>query len=537
MPPKQTDEVPKGATTRAAARQEGLAAVAAGPSAPPSMEEKLDKMLAFVDHLGGQMSDLCSRMSALELRSGRTSPSQSPAASAPAAPGTPVASSAPVPTSQSVPHQSQPKTQPPGPTPAVTDQSSISAQGPIVPPSTGSISTTGATVSPPTTQSGPQTGRDGSSPSPWSHWPSDIQNDMRFRLGKHGMTLTQLFAATDGPSSAAAPERDHPPVTSSRQLICKHETLGSFDGDPTKLEGFLSRVRAIGRKRIAGWEDAVIAAVPDALTGQAAKWHASLTEKETAAWTTLDDLIAAMRRAFPINRAQLRSLARQRQWEPRVESAMNYYYDKVLLMRQAFGDTYSEKALAQDVADGLDASMRAYVRLPAENPKLQQLQDAMAEWEPVWREAHAIGLTVPGDDRSTAPSMTRSQSEPAASNSAALTSTPLPAPPPRPPRSEQRQPSTPSAAPQRTSASVGSLSQTYDSSRVVPAANGQPRMYRLPNSTRIMRLNRNCNKCGQEHFDFEHDHLLTAGQIRVAEAAPYDEVDEAELDQTFAHSF
>ncbi|KAK0519708.1 hypothetical protein OC842_007355, partial [Tilletia horrida] len=317
MPTKQTDEVPKGATTRAAARQEGLAAVAAGPSAPPSMEEKLNKMLACVDCRPSWWPDVGSLLP--HVRSG-------------AALGS---------------HQSKP----------VASRVGVGCSW-----CAGRLARTRHHVA---ERAHAVAAHDSAARADNSRHQSVVHLRARAdRSTQHGLDLDDrldrvstdhaaraadrtgwfqsepvLFEATDGPSSAAAPERDHPPVTSSRQLICKHETLGSFDGDPTKLEGFLSRVRAIGRKRIAGWEDAVIAAVPDALTVQAAKWHASLTEKETAAWTTLDDLIAAMRRAFPINRAQLRSLARQRQWEPRAESAMNYYYDKVLLMRQAFGDT------------------------------------------------------------------------------------------------------------------------------------------------------------------------------------------------------
>ncbi|KAK0520169.1 hypothetical protein OC842_007185, partial [Tilletia horrida] len=549
MPPKQTAEATKGTTTRAAAKQEE-SATAAESSVPPSMETKLDRMLANFDQLAvlpGQVADLCSRLDALELRSGRTSPNKTPpvstaAPSVSAAPAAPVAAAAENPSTSQPPSTSVPSTTPPtsasAPPPAVAVPTAATVQAPMAPPASAS------------TQPHPQQQHEANParhPNPWSHWEESTQSQVRFLLSQHGLSLNQLFDVRDGgkggeqgdstpprgPAAASTSAEREPPT---RQLICKHETLGSFDGDPAKLESFLSRVRAIGRKRIHGWEDAVLAAVPDALTGHAAKWHASLTKHESDAIDTLDALCTAMRRAFPINRAQLRSLARQRRWKPEEESAMNYYFDKILLMRQAFGDTYSEKALAQDVADGLDASMRGYVRLPTDNPTLHQLQEAMAEWEPTWREVHSVSVLSPTELEPNAPSMLRSKSEPPTPAGVVLPSTPLPPPPQRPPRSEQRQ-SAPGAAPRPTSASVGSLAQTYDPSRVVPASNGQPRMYRLPNSSRVMRLNRNCNRCGQQHFDFEHEHLLTSGQIRVVEAVPYDEVDESELDPSYTQSF
>ncbi|KAE8211766.1 hypothetical protein CF326_g9936 [Tilletia indica] len=242
---------------------------------------------------------------------------------------------------------------------------------------------------------------------------------------------------------------------------------------------------------------------------------------------TVADVAKAMRAAFPANRAQQRKEARERCWNSRKESAMSYYFAKVRLMRQAFGDTYEEGSLAQDVADGLEASMRAYIRLPIEHPTLDQLQAAIAEWEPTWREVYRIPLAtnVGGGDKVTG----------GTTNSTTPSSTLGSAPPARPPRSEQR--NSPAVAQSSASApaplqpSFGSLASTYDPARVVPASGDQPRMYRRPDSTRVMRLARNCGKCGGAHFDFEHDHLLKSGQIHTLDSLTedYPEVDESEL--------
>ncbi|KAK0519729.1 hypothetical protein OC834_007284 [Tilletia horrida] len=468
-----------------------------------SFEEMAARQARQFDELAADQSrrleDLSHRLDTVESRSGRVSPRAS-SSSAPTAPAAPSAASCPSPTTA-------PKAV------SATSAAEITA-------------TTQQRADPLTDNSAPPRGAH-----PWSHWDERIRSDVAERLARFNLSLTKLYndTAYDAYGRSRGSTRDDT-SSSARPVYCKHETLGSFEGDPTKLEAFISRVRDIGRKRIPGWEDAVLAAVPDALSGHAAKWHASLTTAEVERMGTLEDLFAAMRRAFPVNRAQLRTDARMRKWEPRAESAMNYFYDKVLLMRQAFGETYAEQALAQDVADGLEASMRAYVRLPVQGPTLQTLQDALAEWEPVWRQIHKVSLTASPHSNQDTPAMARSQSEPVLPAVIPPPTAPLPPPPPRPPRSEQRQAVPGSPQWSRTSASVTSLSQTYDPARVVPAANGQPRMYRRPDSTRVMRLNRNCGKCGQAHFDFEHEHLLSSGQLHTLHASDYDEADESELD-------
>ncbi|KAE8231079.1 hypothetical protein CF326_g3913 [Tilletia indica] len=66
----------------------------------------------------------------------------------------------------------------------------------------------------------------------------------------------------------------------------------------------------------------------------------------------------------------------------------------------------------------------------------------------------------------------------------------------------------------------------YDPSRIVEAKGDVPRQYRKENG-RVLRLNRPCGKCGQPHFDFEHDTLV--GKVySLVETADYEEVDRAE---------
>ncbi|KAE8227658.1 hypothetical protein CF326_g7438 [Tilletia indica] len=247
---------------------------------------------------------------------------------------------------------------------------------------------------------------------------------------------------------------------------------------------------------------------------------------------TVADIAKAMRAAFPANRAQQRKEARERSWNAKTESAMSYYFTKIQLMRQAFGQTYDESALAQDVAGGLEPTLRAYIRLPSHAPTLALLQESIAEWEPTWREVYKVVLQTV--DVNPAPAAKSASSAVAVTGIASVSS-----PPARPPRSEQRNSpvvvkpiATTSSAPALTP--MASLSETYDPTRVIPATGDQPRLYRRPNSTRVMRLARNCSKCSGQHFDFEHEHLQRSGLLQtldvLTEDYPEDEAETLGLD-------
>ncbi|KAK0520025.1 hypothetical protein OC835_007342, partial [Tilletia horrida] len=479
---------------------------------PDSVRTLLNKLLEGQQESRSQLSSVRDRLDALELRSGRTTPTQT----------NPVTLSAA------------------NMAPSVSASSVASA-----PPDLGG--TTGTSVGPPIADS--ITGHMKSPPS----LRYEDRNTLEAVLAKYGMSVSDVFpskpsftthpppvatqastslATTQGPimpradgATVTAPITPAPP-SYPRQLTCKPETLTSFDGDPTQLEAFASRVEDIARQSDdPAWDAAVRLAIPQALKGVAAKWHAGLKKEDVRKMRTVEDVTEALRRAFPMNRALLRKLARDRHWEPKKESALAYLFDKIQLFRQAFGDAYPDASIAQDAADGLEPSMLAYIRLPRNHPTLHALQDAIGEWEPTWRAVHNVSID-PEQKQATkedGPALTSNQVT-------------LPGKPPRPPRAEQRPTPDRSAssalatsAPQ-PSASVASLAASYDPTRVVPASGSQPRLYRRPDSTRVMRLQRNCAKCGQAHFDFEHEHLVASGQVHtIGYDDGFDEVDEVDL--------
>ncbi|KAE8244674.1 hypothetical protein A4X13_0g6379 [Tilletia indica] len=236
-----------------------------------------------------------------------------------------------------------------------------------------------------------------------------------------------------------------------------------------------------------------------------------------------------MRRRFPVNKHEQRSQAHSRVWNTSDETSMTYFFSKVQLFRHAYGSLFTDEALAQQVLAGLPASMRSTLRLPQEGVALEQVQDGLCDWEPTWREASGVPLA-----KTTLKGQKEKESAIVESESSTKV---LTLPPNRPPRSELRSAATPikPVVPSQiasTSASVASLAASYDPSRVIPANGGQSRMYRRPDSSKVMKLARNCVKCGGQHFDFEHDHLLRAGQLNTLDSLTedYPEVDESELD-------
>lgn len=294
------------------------------------------------------------------------------------------------------------------------------------------------------------------------------------------------------------------PPARHQQLICKPEFLGTYGGDPSRLEAFLLRLRDLVRSETQehlkqAWEAAVLRALPIALVDDAAVWHEGLSNEEASRLNTEEAWSAAMRRAFPANASRQGKEARERKWSP-TEPTTSYYFQKLRALPQAFGDQPDE-VLVTDIKDGLPPSLQALLRIPRDGATLDDLVRELGECEPTWREVYHTPL--PSDTGTTAkpkPSATTVKtSDPSMVRSASAPTTPAPRAAPMTPRAQQPSPV--------------SLSASYDPGRVTPASHGKPRTYRPPGRDTVMTLNRPCTKCGQDHFNFEHDHL--APQLRT----------------------
>ncbi|KAE8217975.1 hypothetical protein CF319_g8055 [Tilletia indica] len=464
------------------------------------LSAKIDSLEGHRSSITGQMEELTSRMSRVELSSQSDS-----------------AASVPL-TTASRPSDDARKTSPPSPSPTASAAAPLATSRPTA-ELPASLADLLATMT------------------------SDDQSDMRQILGKYGrMSFSKLDTAKPDaakldtasvpPASRAAdvpsPLAATPLPAGNRSLVCKKDILGEFDGNPSKLEVFLGRVQTITRSNPDPfWEPAVVCCLPQCLVGDAQVWHVGLSEVDSAKLTTVAEWCRIMRRRFPVNKIEQRQQAHARTWDTSSETSMTYFFNKVQLFRHAYGGMFTDEALAQQVISGLPASMRALLRLPQEGTSLDEVQDGLCDWEPAWRETNNTPLLKSSKEQK--------ESAKHGSESAVIPKA-LTAPPTRPPRSEQRsvaplsKPAIPSPLPP-ASTTMAPLAETYDPARIIEAAGGQPRMYRRPDSSRVMKLARNCAKCGSQHFDFEHDHLQRSGQIRSM--APltddYPEVDEEEL--------
>ncbi|KAE8244980.1 hypothetical protein A4X13_0g6141 [Tilletia indica] len=325
------------------------------------------------------------------------------------------------------------------------------------------------------------------------------------RSSESPLPATSVPKATVTAEIAPAPN-----IRPSQPLTCKQEFLGTYAGDPSRLEAFLSRVRDVLRSdsSSSAWTAAVLRALPIALRDNAAVWHEGLSDDEAATLTTFENWAAAMRSAFPINESRQRREARERKWNPAKELVAAYYFQKIRLLRQAYGSDQTEKALVTDIRDGFPTSFITMLRLTRKNPTLQELRDEMSEWEPHWRERYRTPLETSATTPSTPSATTSAHTSQATPPALGRLQTQAMV------RSASA-PSLPVGASRAIQPALSPLAASYDPSRVIPAANGEPRKYRVDGKPTPMVLNRPCNKCQGDHFNFEHNHLVAQPQVRT----------------------
>ncbi|KAE8218492.1 hypothetical protein CF319_g7649 [Tilletia indica] len=348
-------------------------------------------------------------------------------------------------------------------------------------------------------------------------------------------TATPTTRIDPAPNIPATSASLNPVAISTRTMTCKTEWIGEYDGDPTQLEDFLTRLRDLIRSEtqaelLPAWITAVLRTLPRTLKGNAAVWHQGLSDDDAARLTSFDAWCAAMRDAFPVNRQQLKRDAWTRKWKTMEETAMGYYFHKLRLLRQTFGKDASEETLVNDIKDGLPESMVALLRLPRKGATLTELITELGDWEPNWRKQHKVPLHPSTTSAATVSSIVT----PAAFNTTAPAFTPAARLLQQTMGRSASAPSTPAptstvssrAAPSHTTGPkpMSKFAASYDPSRVIPAQNGQPRRYRPPGKDTVMDLKAPCSYCGGDHFNFEHDYVVVP-QVRTL-AAEDDEYDE-----------
>ncbi|KAE8180171.1 hypothetical protein CF336_g9383 [Tilletia laevis] len=322
------------------------------------------------------------------------------------------------------------------------------------------------------------------------------------------------WATEDATESTGAPAVEEDPANTTPQPPTDNFGPG-FDGKSSELEAFLSRIRDVARSdRRDAWQSAVVRALPLVLKGDAAAWHESLPDAESDALTSVARWIETLRLAFPINVSALRTEAHDRAWRPALETANAYYYQKLRLLRHAWGFDQSEERLVEDIRAGFPVSFRTMLRVPNKGATLDTLRSQIAAYEPEWVLMYPALKTPAAASTPVAPKIASAKSS--ASSSWTPPAMARSASAPAPPAAAQSSPRTPTSA--------FGLAGTYDPSCITPAANGKKRVYRRPDTNEPMELNRPCGRCGQDHFNFEHSYLVASpAQIRMLEVWPGDD--------------
>ncbi|KAK0519788.1 hypothetical protein OC842_007324 [Tilletia horrida] len=307
-------------------------------------------------------------------------------------------------------------------------------------------------------------------------------------------------------------------ATSFKTFDCKPDRLPKFDGTPSKLEEWIDRVRDVTRSNLdPAWNRAVMATIPSVFMGAAARWHASLKDEVVEKRQTVADVFKELRHAFPVNRSQVRQAALQRRWTPQTETAVDYAYDKLGLLRTAYnlaaGSSKEEIELAE-IVDGLPDSMRPMVRLPPGTSDMNVLVRELVEWEGVWRSVYSVFIADEKAQVNTeAGSVARPSGRPKSQTASSASSAPS------------------ALVPQPNSADANRRPR-YDPSRVREAAGDQPRSYVRENGS-LMRLNRPCGRCGEQHFDFEHAYIKEGARAFPLVYAGDYEIDDDAHDEDF----
>ncbi|KAE8228255.1 hypothetical protein CF326_g6820 [Tilletia indica] len=341
--------------------------------------------------------------------------------------------------------------------------------------------------------------------------PSTVPSTVAPTVGRVGLGLTSqpwprsegrtgVFASDDARlevrGESQLPSASEDSTANEKVLYCKAERLGEFHGDPLELEFWIGTVRDVARTNPSrAWQAAVRAAIPSALKGDAREWHVALNDDEVRSMPDLPSYFKAMRANFPVDYVTLRKNAYARQWDPTKETALGYSQVKIRLLRQATPEGTPEEMIVNDVMDGLLPSLQQIIRLPRGKERtVTALKLELGEQEPIWRRIYKVerqsgGVSMVATDASSA------YTHPTSTSPSAF------------PTDQRR-------------------AFRYDPARVIEAKGDLPRQYRKENG-RVLRLNRPCGKCGQPHFDFEHDTLV--GKVySLVETSDYEEVEETQ---------
>ena len=201
----------------------------------------------------------------------------------------------------------------------------------------------------------------------------------------------------------------------------------------------------------------------------------------------------ALKMEFALSDPKSKDMAHKRTWNPASETVETYFYNKYNLLTDAFENRMDQAEICDAICEGLPLDFRAQIRTPLSiNPKPEQLRRELMMFEYDYKSMH---VRQRGQSPSFSPSSPTSQFSFGSSGSTRSTAPSSIGSPPLVQRQQSRPP------PLKDSYDPSCISQQPN-----PLENNKVmQSYLLPdNATRIY-LVRNCKKCGEGHFNFEHD--------------------------------
>jgi hypothetical protein len=232
--------------------------------------------------------------------------------------------------------------------------------------------------------------------------------------------------------------------------------------------------------------------LPLCLRGMAKQWyHAQSRHTLDRLNASIDEWERLFVSEFRASLVDRETTADRRRWMIGKESSKAYFYDKLELLRDYLPESSPEdlQFILQKIKDGMDAEYAINIRSTLfPNPSINKF---LHELDEVDRMVDAKLARERADRRPTHQPVSQTR-ETAKTTSRA------------PHRPGDSQPTAP-----RPSDPAASLRFSYDPSRISFDTSIRPavRLYTRPDTNRVLRLERPCRACGQQHFGFEHDHI------------------------------
>lgn len=246
------------------------------------------------------------------------------------------------------------------------------------------------------------------------------------------------------------------------------------------------------------YKNQVLQVASECLVGRAAAWWTAIGQRMRnmlLADYTLD-LWHQHMQVLCQSREQTRKEAKHRSWQVDKEECWDYVWEKAALFEELEPrDRPSGMALISEMLDGLPASLARMSRTEfMPNPTVSELTRELQVLVPRWRKD--FGREFGSGEREPGPHV----------------------------RERNRRPLLP-RAPEQLSSDRASLHTSYDKSKIGsqphPITKRPTRCYTKPNG-KVIFLSRNCSRCNEGHFDFEHEALRATANFHI-DADGYEE--------------